>query len=311
MRSKFGVTVFSLSLPALSVAAQPNLKANHRETSASLPVAVSYIRDSSVYVLPQGGKPLEWWVSAKSISDLAISPDASALAFTMYSKRPGSIRSVRHVAVLDSKGTKPRVLDSIPGDNSYGPIWSPDSKRLMFNHFTQGKWRVAVVSREGSGFQVLASPSGGDPVIHCAAWAEDGASLYAYDSTYLYRIGLDGKEMSRLPFSDLSLTLPTTGGKIAFSPGGSKLLVEVEDGDTPGSETRVIICDLKTKQKVDFTSTHGEVSNPSWLPDGEAILFSATSKGHRGIYRKELSTGVETLVVANAASPSISGLSRQ
>lgn len=290
--------------------AQAPAKESKNTLPSPLPVAISYVKGSSVYVAPPGGKVPECWYSTQGVSDVVISPDASALALTVNSPRPGSMRSSRQIAVLDSKGTKPRVLDSIPGDNSYGPIWSPDSKLLMFSHLSEGKWNVAVVNRDGSGFRVLASPTSAPQNLHCAFWAGDGKSLYAYDFSNLYQFGLDGKETSRLPFSDLSITLATMGGKVAFNPDGTKLLIEIEDGDSPGAATVVYVCDMKTKRKVSITSRHGGISNPSWLPDGNAIVFTSTGKQHTGIYRKDLATGAEVLVAMNASAPSISGSTR-
>lgn len=290
------------------VLAQTHESGSKNKPSLSLPVDLSYTADSCVYVAHSGGKTPECWSSTKGISDVTISPDGSALALTFNSPKAGSMRSNRRIAIIDSKGEKPRVLDSIPGDNSYGPVWSPDSKQLMFSHLNAGQLNVAVVNRDGSGFHVLPSSVPAPSELHCAFWAHDGKSLYAYNWSALYQIGLDGKEISRLPFSDLSLTLTTLGGRVALSPDGIKLLVEIKDGESPGGVTIIYVCDTKTKKKSRITSRHGEISGPSWLPNGNAIVYTSTSKVGGGIYQKELSTGIEALLVSGASAPSVSGV---
>ena len=310
MRFNFTTAISLVGVAAISHGAPARDGRVQRRLPAPLPVAISYVKDSCVYVAPPGAKVPECWSPTQGVSNVAISPDATALALTAYSPKSGSMQSSRQIAVIDSKGAKPRVLDSIPGDNSYGPIWSPDSKQLMFSHLNEGKWNVAVVNRDGSGFRVLASPTTAPQILQCAFWASDGKSLYAYDFSNLYQFGLDGKEISRLPFSDFSITLATMGGKVAFNPDGTKLLIEIEDGDSPGAATVVYVFDMKTKRKVSITSRHGEISNPSWLPDGNAIVFTSTGKQHMGIYRKDLATGAEVLVAINASAPSLSGSTR-
>jgi TolB protein len=298
---------------SILTAAQPGNRHVVMSKPSPLPVVMSYVKDGWIYVTYSDGKAPDRWLSSKDISDLAISPDSNSLAFTFYLPKSDSKRlsSTRRIAVLDSKGAKPRVLESIPGENSYGPIWSPDSKQLMFNHLSEGRWKVAIISRDGSGFQILSTLTTADPVLHSAFWGNDGKSIYAYDSSHLYQIGLDGMELSRVSFSDWSISLTATGGKMALSPEGTRLLIETEvdthkKNDPLSSSSIVYVCDLKTKRKLEITSHHGEISKPSWLLDENTIVFSSIARTHTNIYRRDLMRGIETLILSNASHPSLS-----
>jgi TolB protein len=316
MSYNFGITIISLSLPTLFfLAAEPSaVKAGKKDRMASLPVAISYVNGEGVYVKCPGVKNAVCWAPKKNISDVTISPEGNALAFTLYSSKVDSKKHApaRRIAVLDSQGIAPRILESIPGENSYGPIWSPDAKSLMFNHLSGAKWEVGLINRDDSAFRIITSPLSDDPIISCAFWANDSKSLYVYDSSNLYQIGLDGKELNRVPFLEWSISLMTTGGKMALSPNGSKFLIETvvdthKQDDLLSSSPIVYVCDLKTKQKLTITSQHGEISRPSWLPDGNTLLFSSVGKKRTDIYCKDLTTGRESLLLSNASAPSLSG----
>jgi TolB protein len=62
-----------------------------------------------------------------------ISPDGTRVAFNTSEEsktRPGP---ERHIAVADVASGKVTILNDIPSDNCFGPVWSRDGSKLAFS----------------------------------------------------------------------------------------------------------------------------------------------------------------------------------
>src|SRR5258705_1814264 len=62
-----------------------------------------------------------------------ISPDGTRIAFNTEGDaktRPGP---ERHIAIADLATGKVTILNAIPSDNCFGPVWSPDGTKLAFS----------------------------------------------------------------------------------------------------------------------------------------------------------------------------------
>src|SRR3954463_14484035 len=98
--------------------------------AADAPRKISFDRDGVIWTANADGKSLKKLTKG----DLPqISPDGASVAFT--TNEPSDKSPVRHIAVADVASGKVSVLKSVPSDNSYGPVWSPDGKSLLFSTF--------------------------------------------------------------------------------------------------------------------------------------------------------------------------------
>ncbi|NLL37646.1 MAG: hypothetical protein GX256_09030 [Fretibacterium sp.] len=223
--------------------------------------------------------------------DAEISPDGAFVAFTDSDEKGG-----RYIAVLDLATERVTRLASVPGDNSYGPRWSPDRETLVFNHWddAQSDWRFAVVSKDGEGFRVLASNEklGG---IHSPFWSSDGASVYGHDLETLYRIAADtGEVLERKKLTDVlgNEAEPSSAIRFSVSPDGTQWLFDatvrnrttwLQTGD--GSFGALFLyCpgDGTVKRLTDDSVSAG---HPSWLPERGEYLFDGVmeERGKKGI----------------------------
>jgi TolB protein len=91
------------------------------------------------------------------------SPDGRLIAFNNEVQPSGATSSLQiYVVHPDGSGLR-RITNPTDGDLSFGPVWSPDSTKLLFSriHGTNGKWQwdLWIANADGTGLtQVTNTP---------------------------------------------------------------------------------------------------------------------------------------------------------
>lgn len=278
------------------------------------PVAVVFSKDGAVYLTDSDGKkPMKL---AKG-SDPEVSPDGRFVAFTAPSGKDGG---GRRIAVAETASKKATILEKIPGENSYGPRWSPDGKSLLFNHWDEqsGDWVFGMATLSDGSFRVLAPERKG---IFSPFWSADGKSVYGQDLDTLFRIDVEsGRVAEKRPLASVTggEAMVSSALRFVLSPDGSMWLFDGEVEDTlrwmrsgePLSSAVFLYtpADGKTRRLTPETIC---AMHPSWLPGGEEFLFAgygpkeAKRKGSPfAIFRQTLGDGKATLFIKEGDSPS-------
>ena len=113
---------------------------------------IAYERGENIFVADTDGS------HSKKIAVGAlpeISPDGTHVAFNTVGDaktRPGP---ERHIAIADVASGKVTVLEDIPSDNCFGPVWSPDGKQLAFSIMADNGWQLGLMNADGSGFRLV------------------------------------------------------------------------------------------------------------------------------------------------------------
>lgn len=268
-----------------------------------------YQRGEAIYVATEAGASPKRLV-AKGCYDPAISPDGRSVAYTISVQKAGE--AGRRIAIVDVATGASKTLESVPGTNSYKPIWSPDGKMLAFQHWTdESRWEVAVVNADDTGFRILTNKIGGEhPSLSAAFWAPDGQSIYAYDFTALYRIDLSGKILDQRPSEKLFPEL-STGYSFALSPDGTKLLYDTLEAvpdlkSDEGPPFVVYLYDMTAGTKRRVSPKGIEANHPAWSSSGTTFYFRGTRGRSFDVYRAPLAGGAATRVVTGGEEPSIS-----
>ena len=109
---------------------------------------IAYERGENIFVADADG------THSKKIAKGAlpeISPDGTRIAFNTEGDAKNRPGPERHIAIADVASGKATVLPSIPSDNCFGPVWSPDGKQLAFSTMTDNAWHLGLVNADGSG----------------------------------------------------------------------------------------------------------------------------------------------------------------
>ena len=253
---------------------------------AALP-APAHCAERFAFVRWNGGTPVIFRADAKGASKTAargcdpeISPDGSRLAFTEYASDGG-----RRIALYDLAEKKTTVLRHIPGANSYGPRWSPDGGRLLFNIFRGGSWQIGRCDLKTKAVAYVKSPAGD---LFSPFWSEDGNSFFAQDMTKLCRFSAaDGKMIEAIPLSSVKwngMELVTSSavrfealpnGRLLFCAelAGEKCPACASFGEGEGLKSAAFIFDMKSKKTERLTPKEFCVLQ-AWR-FGDAVAFSA------------------------------------
>ncbi len=259
---------------------------------SGMPVAMAFAKGAQRFVWsPNPGTRPVLWAKGQRTFDEALSPDGSALAITLYGPKSKSGSSTRSIAICDGPQLSPRILDAIPGENSYGPVWSPTGSKLAFRHWTGSKWQVAIVHRDGSGFRILDSRDKKTLVIALdLIWTPEETSLWICDGNGMTRVDFEGNQLESLSWSSLGLEVHHGESMFAKSPDGKFLAMLVDD---PPAEPRewcdptfsLWIVHLGTMTKTAVRRRIREAAGLGWVPGtGDLVLEARGPKG-QGIYR--------------------------
>ena len=262
--------------------------------------------------------------AAKLISgfDPEISPDGTRVAYT-YSDKSGG----RFIAICDIKTKKTTVLRSIPGSNSYGPRWSPDSKLLLFNHFlNDADWTVGTWDTAAKKYKIFKLPKDAKGGVYSPFWSHDGSQIFANDFRHVFTFdaasGKNTAEMSIIDIIDRASILISSATQFACSPDGASWLIREENGnescalcsafDGPGLKRTLFLFDVNEKKTTRISSKEYCVASAAWR--GGDIFFTGHKESEKpqkggapdGIYRFSPDTGKVTLLLMDGNQVSVS-----
>jgi TolB protein len=241
-------------------------------------------------------------------TDPCISPDGSKVAFTQ-SDAAGD----RRIAIYDLAQGKATLVKGVPGKNEFMPIWTPDGKRLFFNHFGESDWVFAGVDAAGGNFQTINKET--TRKVAGAASMLKGEEWLCHDMEAFYVLKVSGESIGKvreLPKTEdvTSLSMPSwlavsPDGKTALFDRGVEAEADAKDGYVPNA---IFQLDLATGKVSRVTPKGVEADHPSWLPGGTEFLFGGFDKkaDKSAIYRMAVAPGSSpVLVLADASSPSV------
>jgi TolB protein len=111
-------------------------------TSQAVQRKIAYERGENIFVADSDG------THSKKIAEGAlpeISPDGKRVAFNTEGDAKNRPGPERDIAIADVASGKVTVLKDIPGDNCFGPVWSPDGTKLAFSIYG----RQGMATRSG------------------------------------------------------------------------------------------------------------------------------------------------------------------
>jgi serine/threonine protein kinase/Tol biopolymer transport system component len=117
-----------------------------------------------------------------------------------------------------------------------------------------------------------------DHLANGARWSPDGRSLVFFDRRTLYRVGVDGENLTKV------WEAPRDVGDLALSPDGRQLSVTV---GSPPETARLwrLSADGQHAQPLRFDwPADVDQDSGQWTPDGRHFLFSSNREGRTNVY---------------------------
>jgi TolB protein len=296
MKSLAIVVSLCIAFAALSHAGQRKIAYEHRDN-----IFVADIDGTHQKKIAEGALP-------------EISPDGTRVAFNTSEDsktRPGP---ERHIAVADVASGKITVLNEIPSDNCFGPVWSPDGSKLAFSIMADGEWHLGLVNADGSGFGFVKNAGLKSEAFGAPEWARDGKSIFCHDLDNIYQIDLDGNVLKKWELSKILTDASMNGGdRLSVSPDGKVLLMDVDCGSEherknwDGPQPAIEKFDVANENAVRVTGKNDFVWEPFWLTSNEFLcILQKEKENDPSIYRMSLDGKNAKLLVKHARTPSAS-----
>lgn len=269
---------------------------------------IAFERDNAIWIASLDGK------SEKQIAEgnlPEISPDGTRVAFN--TDEPSDKTPIRHIAVAEIATGKTTVLKDTPSDNSFGPVWSPDSKSLLFSIYMEGDWQLGFINADGTGFRVVRKTENKSQPCGAPAWAPDGKSYFCHDLEAIYRFDMAGVMQKKweihaiIDHGDMN-----SNSRIAVSPDSSLLIMEIDmdedhnrenwDGPPPA----IWALNLSAKKATRLTAKDLFAWEPFWISNEEFLFMSQGPKEDvASLYRGSIKGADHKLIIRNGRTPSV------
>ncbi|HEY7160424.1 MAG TPA: hypothetical protein VH815_04160, partial [Acidobacteriota bacterium] len=192
----------------------------------------------------------------RSVRDAEISPDGSAIAYTVV-LNPGSGRTKNQLWIVETSTGKSSQFTA-ENDSGSGPVWSPDGKWIAFNGEVNKKQGLYVVRPDGGDLHFLAEmKSTNSPLTYegqSIEWSPDSKKI-AFVST------------TPGPETELATGDPVVITRYLYKP-------DYAEGETRFNDNRrrhIFMVDVASGKIEQKTSGNFEEHSIDWSPDGKEI----------------------------------------
>jgi dipeptidyl aminopeptidase/acylaminoacyl peptidase len=210
-------------------------------------------------------------------NDPSASADGKTIAYTEDGKG-GS----RNIALYDVASGKKKIINAIPGNNSYGAQISPDGMMILFSHYSNHNWTIAIIDTSGKNFRILTPISGKDQYsgYYSATWISDGTGFLCHNLDTIYEFSLEGKNLRKIAVSSISgydishisssshFYLDVKKNRLYFESGD-----DLEDQGNEIGDYAIYTYDLNAKKMQRLSSDKMYAIAPVWSPGANRFYF--------------------------------------
>jgi acylaminoacyl-peptidase len=262
--------------------------------------------------------------ASHSVQNMQLSPDGKTLAYVVSDNTsyPANAPQIWLVSTKEGSTPKRSVIGSVP-------TWSPDGKRIAFYSGKAGGMQLSELNVATGAVQQITTLAGGidpDPFTRIAGyvfdaqlftWSPDGTKIIFASQAQIHSdekqsrevnsagkaaVGSGARSAAETPLVLTNSTPPKLAISGIFSHGfaDSASFAGWEKGETRTAPriNQLFIVDVNTKAMRQLTTDKGGYFNPSFSPDGTAVICSSTE----GIAHPTFGSPTSLLVAINITS---------
>lgn len=201
----------------------------------------------------------------------AWSPRGDRVAFTSY------MRNNPDLYIVGAGGGRPKRISKHRGMNT-GASWSPDGSRIALTLSMDGNPEIYIISAATG--QIQRKLTNNRAIDTSPSWSPDGREIaFVSDrqgGPQIFVMSADGSNQRRVSMNGDYNTTPV------WSPRKGKRILAYTTRD--GGTFDIVTLDLDSKEMVRITQGQGSNEEPSFSPNGRAIVFSSVRKEGSGLY---------------------------
>ncbi len=189
------------------------------------------------------------------------------------------------------------ALTRLTGDIAvdWQPKWSPDSSRLVFTSFRDGKPEIYATGIDGNGLARLTLNTTED---FTPAWSPDGKKIAFVSkrdgNDEIYVMNADGGNQTNISNNAAVDSRP------AWSPDGMSIVFTSNRAGPPDNH-EIYLMDIDGNKVTRLTTSEAFESDPSWSSDGGKIAFASNRDGNFEVYVMDPDGGNQMNISNNAA----------
>jgi serine/threonine-protein kinase len=228
------------------------------------------LQQGKLALVDQSGKSKELPLPSATYAEPRISPDGRQITFVIFDRTANG-----SIWIYDLSGAV--AMRKLTFDSVDYPIWTPDSRRIIFRSLTAGNTILWQQADGNSAAEILDKSQAGSP----SSVSPDGQTL-----VFTLGAAAGGPDLWMMPLvgahtSKPLVAVPDTQDQPAFSPDGRWIAYRSNEA---GRQSQIYVQPFPPIAGVKYQLTTTGGNAPLWSPDGRQIFYLQNGNGASPVF---------------------------